>query len=50
MGKLNPACGYDRGMIEVAYAEGRLALKKAAAPAPGPRRGLGGPLFGSRRP
>ncbi|MEG9500346.1 MAG: hypothetical protein MIN69_00480 [Methylorubrum extorquens] len=50
-GQLNPRCGYDLGMIEVAYAEGRLALeKKAAAIAPGPRRGLGGPLFGSRRP
>jgi hypothetical protein len=50
-GKLNPACGYDRGMIEVAYAEGRRKLaEKAAALAQGPRRGLGGPLFGSRRP
>ncbi|KZC01439.1 hypothetical protein ABID82_004275 [Methylobacterium sp. PvP062] len=46
---LNPHCPYDLGMIEHAYAEGRRVMAAKAAPVQ-PRRGLGGPLFGSRRP
>lgn len=51
-GALNPRCPYDLGMIEHAYAEARRIL--SARPEPrsplAVRRGLGGPLFGSRTP
>lgn len=51
-GALNPRDAYDLGMIEHAYAEGRRILAEKPEPRRSldARRGLGGPLFGSRTP